>query len=129
MVGLGVLTQVGVAGKIFPASCASKFMGIPNMTVTIFLLHKVFFAMGAHDFLVSSVYMHITLGYVLKMPITVFTHHLAVLAISFHSHWILGYLTFCHNWLRCDCGVFKIHMVQKLFLIYQVLLTHLALAV
>ena len=75
--------QVRVAGKNFPTSCTSKFMGIPNMIVTIFLLYKAFFTLGAHDFLVSSVYMHIMLGYVLKMPITLFTHHLVVLAISF----------------------------------------------
>ena len=142
MVRLGVLTQVGVADKNFPTSCASKFMGVPNMIVTIFLLYnalqalqsftklyKAFFTLGVHDFLVSSVYMHITLGYVLKIPITVFTHHLAVLAISFQCRWIFGYLTFCYNWLRCDCGVFEVHMVQKHFLVYQVLLTHLALAV
>ena len=129
MVLLGVLTQVGVAGKGFPASCASKFMGVPNMIVTIFLLYKVFFMLGAYDFLVSSVYMHITLCYVLKIPITVFTHHLAVLVISFQCCWILDYLTFCHNWLWCKCGMFEVHMVQKHLLIYQVLLTHLALAV
>ena len=28
MVGLGVLTQVGVAGKYFPTSCASKVSDI-----------------------------------------------------------------------------------------------------
>ena len=128
MVRLGVLTQVGVAGKNFPASCASRFMGIPNMIVTIFLLYKVFFTLGAHDSFVSSVYMHITLGYVLKMPIAVFTHHLAVLVISFQCCWILGYLTFHYNWLWCDCGVFKVHMIKKHLLIDQVLLTHLALA-
>ena len=124
-----MLTQVGVAGKNFPASCTSKFMGVPNMTVTIFLFYKAFFALGAHHCLVSSVYMHITLGYVLKMPITVFTHHLAVLVISFQCRWILGYLNFSYNWLWCDCGVFEVHMVQKHLLVYQVLLTHLALAV
>ena len=129
MVRLGVLTQVGIAGGNFPTSCASKLMGVPNMIVTIFLLYKAFFALGAHDFLVSSVYMHITLSYVLKMPITVFTNHLVVLAISFQCHWILGYLTFHYNWLWCDCGVFEGHMVQKHLLVYQVLLTHLALAV
>ena len=34
MVGLGVLTQVGVAGKDFPAGCASKvsvIMGVLTM--------------------------------------------------------------------------------------------------
>ena len=46
MVGLGVLTQVGVAGKDFPASCANQVMGIPNMLVTVFLLYKVFFCTG-----------------------------------------------------------------------------------
>ena len=83
MVWLGVLTQVGIAGKNFPASSANKFMGVPNMIVTVFLLYKAFFALGTLNFLVSSIYMHITLSYVLKMSITVFTHHLVVLAISF----------------------------------------------
>ena len=103
-------------------------MNIPNMIVTVCLLYKTFFALGALNLLVSSVYMHVTFGYILKMSITVFALHLAILAISFQCHWILGYLILSHNWLGCDHGVFEVHMVQKHLLIYQVLLTHLALA-
>ena len=99
MMRLGVLTQVGVAGKDFPTSCANKVMGVPNMIVTVFLLYKVFFTLGTLNFLVSSVYMHVTLGYILKISIAVFALHLAILAISFKCHWILGYLILSHNWL------------------------------
>ena len=106
MVGLGVLTQVGVAGKDFPASCAGKFMNISNMILTVCLLYKMLFALRTPNPLVPSVYMHVTLGYI----ITVFALHLAILAISFQCRWILGYLILSHNWLGCDRGVFKFHV-------------------
>ena len=102
-------------------------MNIPNMIVTVCLFYKMFFTLGTLDLLVSPVYMHVTLGYILKMSITVFALHLAILAISFQCHWILGYLILSHNWLGCECGVFEVHVIQKHLLIYQILLTHLAL--
>ena len=98
------------------------------MIFTVCLLYKMFFALGALNLLVPPVYMHVTLGNILKMSITVFALHLAILAISFQCHWILGNLVLSHNWLGCDCGVFEVHVVQKHLLVYQVLLTHLALA-
>ena len=129
MVGFGVLTQVGVAGKDFPASGAYKVMGVPNMIVTVFLFYEVFFALGTLNFLVSPVHMHVMLGYILKLSITVFALHLAIRVISLQCRWILGYLILGHNWLWCDRGVFEVHVVQKHLLVYQILLTNLALAV
>ena len=102
-------------------------MHIPNMIVTVCLLYKMFLTLGALNLLVSSVYMHVTLGYILKMSITVFALHLLILVISFQCRWIFGYLILSHNWLRCDRGMFEVHVVQKHLLIYQVLLTHLPL--
>ena len=64
----------------------------------------------------------------LKMSITVFALHLAILVISFQCCWILSYLILSHNWPRCNRWVFEVHVVEKHLLIYQVLLTHLALA-
>ena len=96
------------------------------MVIAICLLYKTLFALGTLNLLVSSVYMHVTLGYVLKMSITVYALHLAILAISFQCRWILGYLILSHNWLGCDHGVFEVHVVQEHVLVYQVLLTHLA---
>ena len=55
MVGLGVFTQVLVADKDFPAGCANKSMGIPNMIFAVSLLYKTFFAPGTLDLFVSSV--------------------------------------------------------------------------
>ena len=98
------------------------------MIVTVCLLYKMLFTLGTLNPLVPSVYMHVTLGYVLKMSITVFALHLVILAIRFQCHWILGYLILSHNWLGCDRGVFEVHVVQEHLLVYQVLLTHLALA-
>ena len=121
-----MLTQVGVAGKDFPASCANKVMGVPNMIVTVFLFYKVFFALGTLNFLLSPVHMHVMLGYILKISITVFALHRV---ISLRCCWILGYLILGHKWLWCDRGVFEVHVVQKHLLIYQILLTNLALAV
>ena len=103
-------------------------MNISNMIVTVCLLYKMLFTLGTLNLLVSSVYMHVTLSYVLKMSITVSALHLAILAIGFEGRWILGYLILSHNWLGCDHGLFEVHVVQEHHFVYQVLLTHLALA-
>ena len=102
-------------------------MNIPNMIVTVSLLYKMLFALRTLHPLVPSIYMHVTLSYIFKMSITVFALHLAFVAINFQCCWILGYLTFSHDWFGCDCGVFEVHVVQEHLLIFQVLLTHLAL--
>ena len=88
-------------------------MNISNMIITVCLLYKAFFALWTPDLLVSPIYMHVTLGYILKMSITVFTLYLAILVISFQCHWILCYLTLDHNWLGCDRGMSEVHVVQK----------------
>ena len=98
------------------------------MIVTVCQLYKMLFALGALNPLVPSVYMHVTLRYVLKISVTVFVLHLAILAIGFQGCWILGYLFLSHNQLGCDRGVFEVHVVLEHLLVYQVLLTHLALA-
>ena len=60
-------------------------MNISKMVVTICLLYKMLFTLGALDSLMPSVYVHVALSYIPKISITVFALHLVILAIGFQG--------------------------------------------
>ena len=112
-----------------PCNVANKFMNISKMIVTICLLYKMLFTLGAFDFFVSSINMHVALGYAPKISITVFALHLAILVTGVQGHSIHGYLSFSLDLLICDRGVLEVHVALEYLIIQQVPLTHLAFPV
>ena len=54
-------------------------MNISYMIITICLLYKILFTLRAFTLFMSSIYMHVALGYAPKISITVLALHLLVL--------------------------------------------------